>query len=229
MILAIIGIIYGALVAMIQKDVKKLVAYSSVSHLGYVMLGLFAMTIYGIQGGMLQMINHGISTGGLFLLVGIIYERTHTRLIADYGGIAKVMPVFATCFMIVTLSSIGLPMTNGFVGEFFILLGTFKSAHPYAFWYTALAATGVILGAVYMLWVVQRVFFNEEPKERNLELADMNLREVAYMLPLLVMIFWIGIYPTFFLNKMEKSVEHYMKLVDANRHAVHARVDEVTK
>ena len=229
MILAIIGIIYGALVAMIQKDVKKLVAYSSVSHLGYVMLGLFAMTIYGIQGGMLQMINHGISTGGLFLLVGIIYERTHTRLIADYGGIAKVMPIYATCFMIVTLSSIGLPMTNGFVGEFFILLGTFKSAHPYAFWYTALAATGVILGAVYMLWVVQRVFFNEEPKERNLELPDMNVREVAYMLPLLVMIFWIGIYPTFFLNKMEKSVEHYMKLVDANRHAVHARVDEVTK
>ncbi len=229
MILAIIGIIYGALVAMIQKDVKKLVAYSSVSHLGYVMLGLFAMTIYGIQGGMLQMINHGISTGGLFLLVGIIYERTHTRLIADYGGIAKSMPIFAVFFMIITLSSIGLPLTNGFVGEFFILMGTFKSAHPYAFWYTAFAATGVILGAVYMLWMVQRVFFNQEPSERNAVLKDMNVREMAYMVPLVVMVFWIGVYPTFFFNKMEKSVEHYMKLVDASRAAVHARVDEVTQ
>jgi NADH-quinone oxidoreductase subunit M len=215
-VLSIIGIIYGALVAMVQKDIKKLVAYSSVSHLGYVMLGLFAFTIYGIQGSLLQMINHGISTGALFLMVGMIYERTHTRLIANYGGIAKVLPVYSVFFMIVTLSSIGLPLTNGFIGEYLILLGTFKSTHPYAFIYTLFAATGVILGAVYMLWMVQRVFFNSEPSEDNKKLTDMNMREKLYMLPLIVMIFWIGIYPTFFLNKMEKSVEHYMKLINGN-------------
>lgn len=226
-VLAIVGIIYGALVAMVQKDVKRLVAYSSVSHLGYVMLGLFAMTLYGVQGGMLQMINHGISTGALFLLVGIVYERTHTRLISDYGGIAKVMPAYATVFMVITLSSIGLPLTNGFVGEFLILLGTFQSAYPYAFVYTACAATGVILGAVYMLWMVQRVFFNREPSERNRELTDMNLREKIYMAPLLVMVFVIGIYPGFFLKKMEKSVEHYMTLMDRKPPVTEVVVDEV--
>ena len=212
-VLGIIGIIYGALVAMVQKDVKKLVAYSSVSHLGYVMVGLFALTIYSVQGAMLQMINHGISTGALFLLVGIIYERTHTRLISEYGGIAKVMPVYAVLFMIFTLSSIGLPMTNGFIGEFLILMGTFKSAYPYAFWYAAFAAVGVILGAVYMLWMYQRVFFNIEPSEKNMKLKDANLRERIYLLPLLIMVFWIGLYPSFFLKRMDKSVEHYMKLI----------------
>jgi len=215
-VLSIIGIIYGALVAMVQKDIKKLVAYSSVSHLGYVMLGLFAFTIYGIQGSLLQMINHGISTGALFLLVGIIYERTHTRLISNYGGIAKVLPVYSVFFMIVTLSSIGLPLTNGFIGEYLILLGMFKSTTPYAFIYTLFAATGVILGAIYMLWMVQRVFFNTEPSEENQKLQDMSIREKLYILPMIVMIFWIGIYPTFFLSRMEKSVEHYMKLINGS-------------
>ncbi len=213
-VLAIIGIIYGALVAMVQKDIKKLVAYSSVSHLGYVMLGLFALTVYGVQGGMLQMINHGISTGALFLLVGIVYERKHTRLISEYGGIAKVMPVYATFFMIVTLSSIGLPLTNGFVGEFSILIGTFKSSYPHAWLYTAFAASGVILGAVYMLWMYQRVFFNTEPSEENKKLEDLKPREIAYLVPLVVMIFWIGIYPSFFFKRMQKSVDFYLKMLN---------------
>ncbi|HEY5764749.1 MAG TPA: NADH-quinone oxidoreductase subunit M, partial [Candidatus Deferrimicrobiaceae bacterium] len=153
--LAVIGILYGALVAMVQKDIKKLVAYSSVAHLGFVMLGLFAMNVQGIEGGILQMVNHGISTGALFLLVGIVYERRHTRLISEYGGLSKVVPVFAVCFMIVTLSSIGLPGMNGFVGEFLILLGAFAASPPAA----ALATLGIILGAVYMLWMFQRVMF----------------------------------------------------------------------
>ncbi len=218
--LAIIGIIYGALVAMVQKDIKKLVAYSSVSHLGYVMLGLFALTVYGMQGGILQMINHGISTGALFLLVGIIYERKHTRLISEYGGIAKVMPVYATFFMIVTLSSIGLPLTNGFVGEFSILLGTFKSPWPHAWLYTAFAATGVILGAVYMLWMYQRVFFNTEPSEENKKLKDLSVREISYLVPLVVMIFWIGIYPNFFFKRMQKSVDYYLNMFKARQVAM---------
>jgi NADH:ubiquinone oxidoreductase subunit 4 (subunit M) len=163
--LAVIGIIYGALVAMVQKDVKKLVAYSSVSHLGFVMLGLFTFGVIGATGGLLQMVNHGLSTGALFLLVGVIYERRHTRLIADFGGLARVMPAFAAVFMIVTLSSIGLPGTNGFIGEFLILLGAFgmKTWWPFA----VLAATGVILAAAYMLWMYQRVFFGGIRHEEN--------------------------------------------------------------
>ncbi len=219
-VLAIIGIIYGALVAMVQKDIKKLVAYSSVSHLGYVMLGLFALTVYGMQGGILQMINHGISTGALFLLVGIVYERKHTRLIAEYGGIAKVMPVYAVFFMIVTLSSIGLPLTNGFVGEFSILLGTFKSSWNHAWIYTAFAASGVILGAVYMLWMYQRVFFNTEPSDENKKLEDLKTREVAYLIPLVIMIFWIGLYPNFFFKRMQKSVDYYLNMFKSKQVAM---------
>ena len=207
--LSIIGIIYGALVAMVQPDIKKLVAYSSVSHLGYCMLGLYVLTQEGVEGSVLQMINHGISTGALFLLVGIIYERRHTRLIKEYGGIARIMPVYATVFMIVTLSSIGLPTTNGFIGEFLILLGTFQVNKAAA----ALAATGVILGAVYMLWMVQRVFFGEVTNPKNYKIPDMNLRELVYMAPLLVLIFWIGLYPNFFLKKMHVSVNHFIKQV----------------
>jgi NADH-quinone oxidoreductase subunit M len=207
--LSVIGIIYGALVAMVQPDIKKLVAYSSVSHLGFCMLGLYVLTPQGVEGSILQMINHGISTGALFLLVGIVYERRHTRLISDYGGIAKVMPVYSTIFMIITLSSIGLPTTNGFIGEFLILLGTFKVNKLAAI----LAATGVILGAVYMLWMVQRVFFGEIKNEKNLNIPDLNLREFAYMLPLLFLVFWIGLYPNFFLNKMHASVENFIKIV----------------
>lgn len=207
--LSVIGIIYGALVAMVQPDIKKLVAYSSVSHLGYCMLGLYVLTRQGVEGSVLQMINHGISTGALFLLVGVVYERRHTRLIKEYGGIARVMPIYSTIFMIVTLSSIGLPTTNGFIGEFLILLGTFKVNKLAA----VLAATGVILGAVYMLWMVQRVFFGEITNPKNKTLPDLNLREIVYLAPLIVLIFWIGLYPNFFLKKMHVSVDHFINQV----------------
>ncbi len=207
--LAVIGIIYGALVALVQPDIKKLVAYSSVSHLGYCMLGLYVLTRQGVEGSILQMLNHGISTGALFLLVGIIYERRHTRLIKEYGGIARSMPIYATIFLIVTLSSIGFPTTNGFIGEFLILLGAFKVNKAVA----AIAALGVILGACYMLWMVQRVFYGPITKPENEKLKDVNLREFVYMAPLLIMIFWIGLYPNFFLKKMHKSVDHFISQV----------------
>ncbi|HEY6097133.1 MAG TPA: NADH-quinone oxidoreductase subunit M [Candidatus Deferrimicrobium sp.] len=214
-VLAVIGIIYGALVAMVQKDVKKLVAYSSVSHLGFVMLGLFAFNLQGIEGAILQMVNHGVSTGALFLIVGIIYERRHTRLISEFGGLAKVVPVFALCFMVVTLSSIGVPGTNGFVGEFLILLGAFKVQK----WYAVVAATGVIFAAVYMLWMFQRVMYGKVTNEENLHLTDMNGREVAYMLPLLLFILWIGVYPQPFLRRMDASVNAFVTRFEAKKQA----------
>lgn len=206
-ILALIGILYGALVAMVQKDVKSLVAFSSVAHLGFVMLGMFALDQQGITGSILQMVNHGITTGALFLLVGMIYERRHTRLIVDFGGIAHVMPVFAAIFMIVTLASIGLPGTNGFVGEFLILLGTFHSNPVYAVFGTF----GIVLAAVYMLWMVQRVFFGQCDKDENKKLLDLNLRERIIAVPVLIMIFWIGVYPGTFTKKIEPTVQ---KLVE---------------
>jgi len=202
-ILAIIGIIYGAIVSIRQVDIKSLVAFSSVSHLGFVMLGLFALNLQGMEGGILQMINHGISTGALFLIVGMIYERRHTRLISDFGGVSKKMPVFAAFFMIVALSSIGLPGTNGFVGEFTILLGTFKSNVVYA----VLGAVGIILAAVYMLWMYQRVMFGKITKPENENLKDLNLREKLVLIPLIIAIFWIGIYPKPFFSRMEPSVK----------------------
>ncbi|MBU1320089.1 MAG: NADH-quinone oxidoreductase subunit M [candidate division Zixibacteria bacterium] len=201
-VLAIIGIIYGALVAMVQKDVKSLVAFSSVSHLGFVMLGMAALNMQGMEGSIIQMINHGISTGALFLIVGMIYERRHTRLIADLGGLFTSMPVWTTFFIIVTLSSIGLPFTNGFVGEFLILLGTFKANVAYA----VIAAIGIVLAAGYMLWMLQRVVFGEITREENRNLTDINLREKLILLPLTVLIFWIGIYPNTFFKPMEKSI-----------------------
>lgn len=202
-ILALIGIIYGALVAMMQKDVKSLVAYSSVSHLGFVMLGIFALNVQAIEGGILQMINHGISTGALFLLVGMIYERRHTRLIEDFGGLLKVIPVFSGIFLVITLSSIGLPGTNGFVGEFTILLGTFKSNMTYAI----IGAIGIILAAAYMLWMYQRVVFGKIIHSQNENLKDLNLRERVILIPIILLVFWIGIYPKPILSKMEKSVQ----------------------
>ena len=202
--LAVIGIIYAALVAMVQEDVKKLVAYSSVAHLGFVMLGIFALNQQGLAGGMLQMLNHGVSTGALFLIVGFIYERRHTRLITDFGGLSKQMPVFATIFMIVTLSSIGLPGTNGFVGEFLVLLGSFESELR---WYSIIASSGVILSAVYMLWMFQRVMFGELDNPKNQKLLDLNAREIAIMVPLVVMIFVMGVYPTPFLDKMAPAID----------------------
>ncbi|MFH1336154.1 MAG: NADH-quinone oxidoreductase subunit M [Candidatus Zixiibacteriota bacterium] len=202
-VLAIIGIVYGAIVSIRQVDIKSLVAFSSVSHLGFVMLGLFALNIQGVEGGIIQMINHGISTGALFLIVGMIYERRHTRLIEDFGGVSKKMPVFAAFFMIVVLSSIGLPGTNGFVGEFTILLGTFKSNVAYA----VIGALGIILAAVYMLWMYQRTMFGKITRPENEKLTDLNLREKAVLIPLIVAIFWIGIYPTQFFTRIEPTVK----------------------
>ncbi|HET6349396.1 MAG TPA: NADH-quinone oxidoreductase subunit M [Candidatus Krumholzibacteria bacterium] len=214
--IAIIGIIYGALVAMVQQDVKKLVAYSSVSHLGFVMLGLFALNTQAVEGAILGMINHGISTGALFLLVGVVYERRHTRLISEYGGLTKVMPVYATIFMIVTLSSIGLPPLNGFVHEFLILVGAFQ-AHV---WWGVFAASGVVLGAIYMLWMFQRVFFGEVTNEKNSKLKDLTPREVFVFIPLLVMIFWMGAYSKPFVQRMEPSVVQFVEQMNDMRQAM---------
>lgn len=208
-ILAVIGIIYGSLVAMVQPDIKKLVAYTSVAHLGFVVLGITSLTAQGVAGANLQMINHGISTGALFLLVGMVYERRHTRQISAFGGIAKVMPLYAVFFLIVTLSSIALPGTNGFVGEFLILIGTFKSEPILA----AFAASGVIFGAVAMLWMFQRVFFGTITVEDNKGLKDLSTREVALMLPLLALIFVIGFAPGFLFKKMDKSVDKFLERV----------------
>jgi NADH-quinone oxidoreductase subunit M len=202
MVLAVIGIVYGALVAMVQPDVKKLVAYSSVSHLGFVVLGLAAGTQASTQGAILQMVNHGLTTGALFLLVGMLYERTYTRLIERYGGLAGVMPVFTTIFLLVTLASIGLPGLNGFIGEFLILAGAWAE-HPVA---VAIAGLGIILGAVYMLWMVQRVFWGPLDIRANEALSDIDLREFFVVAPLVVLIVWIGIHPNTFLEPMEASV-----------------------
>lgn len=205
-VIAIIGIIYGAMVAFAQKDLKKLVAYSSVSHLGLIMLGVFVLNIQGIQGGIYQMVSHGLSTGALFLLVGMIYERRHTKKIEEFGGIAKVMPLFAVFFMIATLASIGLPLLNGFIGEFLILLGTFK----FNYWYCAFGATGLILGAVYMLWAYQRVMFGPLDKPSNRSLLDLNFREIGLMIPIIFMIVLMGIYPKPFLSKIEPTVNQLL-------------------
>ena len=204
--LAIIGILYGALVAMAQRDMKRLIAYSSVSHMGFLMLGIFALNPEGVTGGVIQMINHGISTGALFLLVGIIYERRHTREIAEFSGLATTVPIFAVFFAITMFSSIGLPGLNGFVGEFLILVGMFKTNVAYA----ALAVIGIILGAAYMLWLYQRTMFGEATTPENQTMKDMNVREIGYMLPLVILMFWIGLYPRPYLNLMRPTVDHYV-------------------
>ena len=206
MLIGTVGIIYGALVAMVQPDVKKLVAYSSVSHMGYILLGLFAFNAYGMSGGLYQMLNHGISTGALFILIGMIYERTHSREITKYGGLAGVLPIFTIFFFIITLSSIAVPMTNGFVGEFFILLGTFKAQPIFAYF----AVSGVVLGAVYMLWMFKRVFFGaqgELVKDEHHPLHDLNAREIAVLVPMVVMVFWMGLFPNSFLSYSKASID----------------------
>ncbi|MBX3041365.1 MAG: NADH-quinone oxidoreductase subunit M [Bdellovibrionaceae bacterium] len=207
LLLGVIGIVYGALVAMVQPDVKKLVAYSSVSHMGYIMLGMFVFNSYGVTGGLYQMLNHGISTGALFLLIGMIYERTHSREISKYGGLAGVLPVFTIFFFIITMSSIAVPLTNGFVGEFLILMGTYQ-AHP---WYAVVAVTGVILGAAYMLWMFKRVFFGEKGQlimEADHPLHDLNAREIAVLVPLVILVFWMGLLPNHFIDYSKASIEH---------------------
>jgi len=212
--LAVIGIIYGALVAMVQKDVKKLVAYSSVSHLGFVVLGIFAFNTIAIQGAIIQMINHGLSTGALFLIVGMIYDRAHTRMISDFGGVAKVMPVFAVMFMIATLASIGLPGLNGFVGEFLILNGSFVSTLYANKVFAVLAALGVILAAVYMLWMYQRVMFGPITNKVNEKLQDINAREIGLLVPLVIFMVWIGVRPVDFTQYSEEWVENFVSVTE---------------
>ncbi|HEY8460156.1 MAG TPA: NADH-quinone oxidoreductase subunit M [Blastocatellia bacterium] len=213
MALAVVGIIYGALVAMVQPDMKKLVAYSSVSHLGFVVLGIFAFTEQAMQGALFQMLAHGVSTGALFLCVGIVYERRHTRLISEYGGIATPMPQYSTMFVIVALSSLGLPLLNGFIGEFLILLGSFSSKVQHARLFAVLGATGVILSAVYLLWMLQRVIFGEITKKENAELEDMNGREKLALIPLVAMAIVMGVGPMLFLRASEKSVNEVRQSV----------------
>jgi NADH-quinone oxidoreductase subunit M len=208
-LLAVIGIIYGALMALVQVDIKKLVAYSSVSHLGFVMLGIFAFNQQGLDGAVLQMVNHGLSTGALFLLVGMLYDRRHTRLIADFGGLASKMPIFAAFFLVVALSSLGLPGLNSFVGEFLVLLGAFQ-AMPF---YAVVAALGVILAAVYMLWMYQRTMFGEITHAENRSLSDMSPRELVVVLPLVLVILWIGLYPHPFLHRMATSTKAIVEQV----------------
>jgi NADH-quinone oxidoreductase subunit M len=203
MSLAVVGIIYGAMVALLQPDMKRLVAYSSVSHLGMIMLGLYAFNNAGVTGGVLQMVNHGLSTGALFILVGYIYDRRHTRMIVEYGGIWSIMPVFAALFLVVTLSSIGLPGTNGFVGEFLILLGAFR-AHP---WAGGLGTLGVVLGAVYMLTMYKDVFFGPVTNALNRQLKDLSGREILAVAPIILLIFWIGLFPKFFLDRIEPTTQ----------------------
>ena len=218
-VLAVIGILYGAIVSYAQSDAKKLVAYSSVSHLGFVMLGLFALNPQGIQGAILQMVNHGLSTGALFLLVGVVYERRHTREMGQFGGLWKVMPIYGTFFLIVALSSMGLPGLNGFIGEFAILLGAWGAGMPGgplgSYIYAALAAIGVILAAVYILWMFQRMFLGEVTNEANRLLKDLSRREILIMLPLLVLIFWIGLYPKPFLDLLAPSVQQLSAALQA--------------
>lgn len=209
MILSVIAIIYGGIICLGQTDLKRLIAYSSVSHMGFVTLGIFALNTQGIQGGILQMINHGIVTGALFLCVGIIYDRTHTRQIVDYGGTATVMPIYAAFFMVFTLASIGLPGTNGFIGEFLIILGGFTASKTLG----VLAATGIIIGAAYMLWLYQRVFFMEtNPKVQGH--PDMDIREILTIAPLIILVLWIGIYPNTFLSFMDASVQNLLNRVN---------------
>ncbi|CAN5381164.1 NADH-quinone oxidoreductase subunit M [soil metagenome] len=212
--LGVVGIIYGALVAMVQPDFKKLVAYSSVSHMGYVMIGLFALNAYGVTGSIYQMLNHGISTGALFLLVGMIYERTHSREIERYGGLAKALPILTILFFIVTCSSIAIPITNGFIGEFLILLGTYQ-ASPF---FGSLAVIGVILGAVYMLWMFKRIFFGppgEIVSDKMHPLKDLSVREICVMAPLIVLIFWMGVFPNSMLKYSKASIDHFVETKDA--------------
>jgi NADH-quinone oxidoreductase subunit M len=213
-LLALIGIIYGAAVSYAQQDIKKLVAYSSVSHLGFVMLGLFALNPQGVQGGILQMINHGLSTGALFIIVGMIYERRHTRDVEAFGGLWKIMPVYGALTLIVTLSSMGLPGLNGFVGEFTILLGAFGSKAIGSPWFASLAAIGVILAAIYMLYMFQKMFLGPAENPKNLGLKDLNWREIVTLIPLLVFIFWIGLYPKPFFTLIAPAVDKLVAAVE---------------
>lgn len=212
MVLSVIGIVAGALVSLVQPDIKRVIAYSSVSHLGFVMMGLFAMNPEGVEGAVIQMINHGISTGALFLLFGMIYERTHTRQMADYGGIARVVPLLTVCFIITSLSSLGMPGLNNFVGEFLTLMGTFKVSIPLA----SIAATGVIFAAGYLLWLIERVFFGPITRDFNRGLTDMRLREWVTVAPLLVLMVVLGVYPSLAMRYIKPSVASFIAMTSAS-------------
>jgi NADH-quinone oxidoreductase subunit M len=212
MVLSIIGIIYGALVCMMQKDMKKLVAYSSVSHLGFCTLGIFALNPHGLSGSVIQQINHGISTGALFLIIGVLYERRHTRLISEFGGLSTPMPNFAAIYLIATLSSLGLPLLNGFIGEFTILSGVFQVSLRWTAW----AVIGIVLGAAYLLWLYQRVMFGQVTNPANEHLADLNMREYATLVPLVLLAFWIGIYPKPLFRVLDVPVRQIVEQVNPN-------------
>jgi NADH-quinone oxidoreductase subunit M len=211
--LSLIGIIYGALVSLVQKDMKKLVAYSSVSHLGFCTLGIFVFNSMGIAGSVIQQINHGISTGALFLIVGILYERRHTREISEYGGISTVMPIYATISLIMFMSSMGLPLLNGFVGEFPIMMATFMVSKAWAIW----AVPGVVLAAAYLLWLYQRVFFGSVTNPKNEKLLDLNAREIATFAPLVILAFWIGLFPQPLFKILDQPVNHLAGIIDTHR------------
>jgi NADH-quinone oxidoreductase subunit M len=215
-VLSIIGIIYGALVCMMQKDMKKLIAYSSVSHMGFCTLGIFALTPLGLYGSIIQQVNHGISTGALFLIVGVLYERRHTRLISEFGGLSTPMPNFAAVYLIVTLSSLGMPLLNGFIGEFTILRGVFEVRWQWAAW----GVLGVILGAAYLLWLYQRVMFGSVTNPANEHLPDLNGREYGTLIPLVVLAFWIGIYPAPLFHVLEQPVHRLVEAVHPGYYAV---------
>src|SRR2546425_3864381 len=220
-ILSIIGIVYGALVCLMQKDMKRLIAYSSVSHLGFCSLGIFALTPNGLSGSVLQQVNHGISTGALFLIVGVLYERRHTRMISDFGGLATPMPNFAAIYLIISLSSLGMPLLNGFIGEFTILQGAFQVSKAWAAWGTL----GVVLGAAYLLWLYQRVMFGPVTHAINEKLPDLNLREYATLVPLVILAFWIGIYPKPFFAYLDKPVQKIVEQVNPRFYeAEHAKL-----
>ena len=223
-LLCIIGIVYGALVALAQKDWKRLVAYSSVSHMAMVMLGMFALNPVGITGSIVQQLNHGISTGALFLLVGVVYERRHTREISEYGGLSKVMPVYAAVFLIMTMSSIGLPTLNGFIGEFLILQGVFVASKLWA----AVAASGIVLGAAYMLYLYQRTMFGKIENPKNEALLDLSHREFVTFAPLIVLAVWMGLYPAPFLRRLETSVQHIVTRVGNPQYAAKYAADCAT-
>ncbi len=218
MVLSLIGIVYGAIICLAQTDLKRLIAYSSVSHMGFITLGLYALNTQSVEGGILQMINHGVVTGALFLCIGMVYERTHTRVIADYGGLATTMPVFAGFFLLFTMAAVGLPATNGFIGEFLILLGSFIT-RPWAAFF---AASGLILGAWYMLWLYQRIFFNAV-NEKVIGLKELCFREIAILVPMVILVFWIGLYPNALLSFMHVSVAHLLEQV----HGVEALAEPV--
>jgi NADH-quinone oxidoreductase subunit M len=221
--LAVVGIVYGALVALVQPDFKKLVAYSSVSHLGFVMLGIFALNVQSVQGALMVNLSHGVSTGALFLMIGMIYERRHTRLIEDYGGIAKVMPIFATLLTIVCLSSIGVPGTNGFVGEFLVLIGSYRT-QPF---FAVIAATAVIFAAAYLLWALQRIIYNPLTKPENRALRDLNWREIGLLVPLIFAILWLGVYPKPVLEKTQAAANRLVRQVETSGTMVQTSASEM--